>query len=280
MMTALIRLTRPYYSIPLSCGLLVISLYIVGGDVSRIGASRLFTAFVPLLFVLSAGYMLNDVCDVAVDVINSPNRMLPQGRVAPKTALAGAGLLFGCGMGLSLFFGWKFFSVLLLITIGLIIYNLFSKKMGPFKPVLVAVLTTSLYPLSFSLTEPSFTPRLNSLYIFPVWLFLTTVGYEMLKDIRDIKGDSTVKTSNIRFYCSDPRCLRSARVILAAASLLTLLPYLLGYCGYIYLISSLLAIVLASLSLMHKPVKAIRFVYAEVFLITFGSLLDLLVYGP
>ena len=37
MITALIRLTRPYYTLPLSCGLIVISSYVVGGDLSVIG---------------------------------------------------------------------------------------------------------------------------------------------------------------------------------------------------------------------------------------------------
>lgn len=280
MITALIRLTRPYYTIPLSCGLIVIGLYIAGGEFRLIGAGTLLTAFVSLLLVLSAGYTLNDVCDIPVDVINSPNRMLPKGQVTPETALASAGILSGCGVGLSVFCGWKFFLVLVFITIGLIIYNLYSKKMGLFKPVLVAVLTTSLYPLAFSLAEPSFTPRLRSLYIFPVWLFLSSVGYEMLKDIRDIRGDSTVRTADGKSYCCKPHFLWAAKVILVTASLLTPVPYLLGYCGRIYLASSLLAIVLAGLSLMHKPATAIYFVYAEVFLIAAGSLADLLVYGP
>lgn len=280
MIMALIRLTRLYYSIPLACGLIVISLYVAGGDLSLIRTDTVFSAFFSLLLVLAAGYTLNDVCDIAADVINSPDRAIPKGQVTPRTALASAGILFGGGLGLSVFCGYKFFAVLAGITLGLIVYNLYSKRMGMFKDILVAVLTTSLYPLAFSLVEPSSTPRLKSLYIFPVWLFLTTVGYEMLKDIRDIKGDRAVRKSHCNSYCSDSRFLWCARAILVAASFLTPLPFLLGYCGHIYLISSLLAITLAMLSLMHKPCIAIRFVYAEVFLITVGSLLDLLVYGP
>lgn len=278
MITALIRLTRPYYSLPLSCGLIVISMYVVGGDVSLIGIKMIY-AFLSLLFILSATYTLNDICDLAVDNINSPDRILPKRQISLKNALISSGILFLGGIGLGSLCGWKFLTLLGLVTFGLILYDLYSKKMGIFKDILVAILTTSLYPLSFALVEVSITPRLKSLYIFPIWLFLTTAGYEMLKDIRDIKGDSTVKTIKLKVDCSSPEFLLLARIILVVASLITVLPYVLGYCNLIYLISSILAIILVNLSLKQPPFKAIRFIYAEVFIITIGSLVDLLVYG-
>lgn len=279
MITALIRLSRPYYSLPLSCGLIVISSYVAGGDLSVIGL-KLVPAFLSLFFILSAAYTLNDVCDIVVDTINNPNRMLPKGHVTRKTALAGSIILFVIGIALAFFCGWRFFCVLSLVTLGLVVYNLYSKKMEIFKDILVAILTTSLYPLSLALTEPVSTPRVNALYIFPVWLFLTTAGYEMLKDIRDVKGDSILKDKQHQSYCVNPRFLLSARLIILAASLLTILPYVFGYCKLIYLASSLLAILLAILSLRQPPAKAIRFIYAEVFIITAGSWVDLLIYGP
>lgn len=279
MMTALIRLTRPYYSFPLACGLIVISLYVAGGDAQLMGDKILY-AFLALFFILSAGYTLNDVCDMTVDAVNSPGRLLPMRQLTRKTALISAGVLFALGIGLAAFCGWQFFSVLILITVGVVIYDLYSKKMGIIKPVLVAVLTTSLYPLSFALTDPNPTPRLKALWIFPMWLFLTTLGYEMLKDIRDMKGDRLARSSETGSCCADPRFLLAARGLLLAASLLTLLPYLLGYCQQIYLISSCLAVAMVSLSLKQPPVKAIPYIYAEVFLITAGSWVDLLVYGP
>jgi geranylgeranylglycerol-phosphate geranylgeranyltransferase len=279
MIMALIRLTRPYYSLPLSCGLIVISSYVVGGDLSVIGF-KLVYAFLSLFFILSAGYILNDVCDVVVDAINSPNRMLPKGQVTRKTALILSVVLFVIGIILASFCGWRFFIILSLVILGLIIYDLYSKKMGIFKDVLVAVLTTSLYPLSFALTDPALTPRLKVLFIHPVWLFLTTVGYEMLKDIRDTKGDSIIADTQLSIFRKKPIFLISARLIILIASLLTLLPYFLGYCKLVYLVSSIVAIGLAGLSWKQPPEKAIRFIYAEVFIITTGSLVDLLVYGP
>ena len=63
------------------------------------------------------------------------------------------------------------------------------------------------------------------------------------------------------------------------AGLLSMLPYLLGYCKLIYLTSSIVTIALAVWSLKLPAAKAIPLVYAGVVLITVGSLADLLVFG-
>ena len=277
MILALIKLTRPYYSLPLSCGLIAITAYITGGDFSILGA-KLVRACVSLYLVISAGYTLNDIIDKPVDAINNPNRVLTRGLIHPQTATASAGILFVSGIGLSISAGVWFGVILTLVACGLVLYDLFSKKMRFSKNIMAAVLTVSLYPLSFALAEPVSTPRLNALYIFPVWLFLTTTGYEMLKDIRDVKGDSVRNTD--RAYCESPAFLSAARIITLAAVVLSLLPYVLGYCREIYLGSSIVTIALAGLSLKLPPEKAIRPLYAGVFIISAGSLADLLVYGP
>ena len=277
MIPALIRLMRPYYSLPLSCGLVVIAAYVAGGDFASVGL--LFIPAVGSLFVvISGGYVLNDVCDRTVDAVNRPNRALPSQKITPRAAMITSVILFAAGLGVSVFCGLKFFGVLALVVAGLVLYDLYSKKMGIFKNILAATLTISLYPLSFALAEAVSTPRLNALFIFPVWLFLTTVGYEMLKDIGDVKGDS-IRKSN-RGYCEHPAFLTAARGIILAAALLSILPYILGYCRVLYLGFSIVTIGLAGWSLWLPPEKAIRPVYADVFLITVGSLADLLVFGP
>ena len=279
MITALIRLTRPYYSLPLSAGLIVITSYLVNGNLYAIGAD-LFIAFLSLYLVLSAGYILNDVCDIAVDKINCPDKILPAQKMSKSNALISVVLMFTAGLILSALCGWKFFAVMTLITISLIIYDLYSKKIWLFKNVLVAILATSLYPLAFTLADPVITPRVKVLFIHPIWFFLTTLGYEMLKDIQDTKGDSIVTKPRIAAYRAKPSFLYLARLLIVFASMLTILPWLFGYCKTIYLITSLSAIALAAAACTQKHDNAIKFIYAEVVIITLGSLADLMVYGP
>lgn len=279
MIWALVRLSRPYYSLPLSGGMIVITAYLTGGRLNTIGLSLLY-AFVSLYCTLSAGYILNDVCDIAVDKINRPGSILAADRISVRQALIGSIFLFAAGLILASLCGRRFLIVLAAIAAGIVIYDLFSKRMGLFKNVLVAILATSLYPLSFALADPVITARVKVLLIHPVWLFLTTLGYEMFKDIEDTKGDSLMVDKRIAVHRNNPVFLMSARVLIVTASLLTLLPYILGYCKLVYLVSSLAAIGLAGISARQSARNAIRFIYAEVFLITAGSLADLLIFGP
>jgi len=212
-------------------------------------------------------------------ILLRPLQMLATGRLKRRTALIWSIVLFVTGMVLGGFCGLAFFLVIAAIAGLLICYDLLSKKIGVFKDVLVAILMTSLYPLAFTLTESMQTPRLNVLYIHPIWLFLSSLGYEMLKDVRDIKGDSQVNGRDLNHY-KDKRFIIMSRVFIVAGSLVTLLPFMFGYCKQIYLVASIVAIILAIASTFHKPTVAIRYIYAEIFLITAGSMADLLVFGP
>jgi 4-hydroxybenzoate polyprenyltransferase len=279
MIIPLVRLTRPYYCLPLSAGLLVITTYVTGGRRSILDGS-LVPAFLALYSVLSAAYLLNDFCDIHADAVNHPRRVLPSKQLAPAVALIASVCLFVLGLALASFCGWGFFLLLTLVAMGLAAYDVFSKRLGMFKPIVVALLTTSLYPLAFTLSDPVVTPRLYVLWIHPVWLLATTLGYEMLKDIRDIRGDSLAGVRCGAEHRARTGFMRLARTILLAASLLTLLPYALGLCGTVYLLSSLVAIGLVLLSLRKSAVPALPYIYGSVFVIAAGSWVDLWVYGP
>lgn len=277
-MIPLLRLMRLYYSLPLAGGFIVILAYLVGNQLSDIFIESVLS-FLSLFFIISAGYVFNDACDIETDRINCPRRMLPAGRLKRETAVAWSALLLTGGLVSAACCGWMFFIGIMVVTALLVVYNMLSKRMGFFKDLLIAVLATSLYPLAFMLTEPVATPRLNVLYILPVWLFFTALGYEMLKDIRDIKGDSSMNHSNMN-HRKEVWFLSGARFYLIFAACMSMLPFFLGYCEWIYFGSSILAVILTVAAAFSKPLFAIRYIYAEVFIITAGSMADLLVYGP
>ena len=277
MIMALLKLMRLYYGLPLAGGFIVILSYFTGGNIEHI-AGKAVLAFLSLVSVISAGYILNDVCDVEIDKINCPGRMLAAGKLRRKTALIWSIAFFALGLVFGGFCSLLFFLAIAAIAGLLVFYDIFSKRIGIFKDIIVAVLMTSLYPLVLTLTEPTQTPRLNVLFIHPVWLLLSSFGYEMLKDIRDIKGDWKINGTGLN-YCNGKKFLVIARAFIIAGSLVTLLPFFLGYCKYVYLAASIGAIILAVSSAFNKPVMAVRYIYAEIFLVTSGSMADLLVFG-
>ncbi len=277
MILSVLKLMRLYYGLPFAAGFIVILSYLTGGNIYPILTKAVFT-FLSLVSVISAGYILNDVCDIEVDKINSPGRILAAGTLQKKTALIWSIVLFAIGLMLGGCCSLPFFLAITDIAVLLIFYDIFSKRIGIFKDIIIAVLMTSLYPLALTVTEPVQTPRLNVLLIHPAWLFLSVLGYEMLKDINDVKGDRQVNGKGFN-YCEDKRFLVMARVFIIAGSLITLLPYIFGYCKSIYLAASIAAILLAIISTFNKPVVAVRYIYVAVFLVTAGAMADLLVFG-
>ncbi len=276
MIKSLLRLMRLYYSLPLAGGLIVITFYVRGGNVAAI-LKELVLSFLSLACIISAGYVLNDVCDIEIDRINCPNRVIPNGKIKKKTAIFFAFILFLSGIITAGTCNTKFFVIISLVAAGLIFYDVFSKRLGVFKNILAAILVTSLYPLAFALTEPVQTLRLKSLYIFPIWLFLTTIGYQILKDIRDIKGDSNIK----RYFIVNLKLLfYLSRTIILAAGLAAFVPYIIGSCKFVYLIAAAISFILTVIAVFKKPQKAIQYIYCSVFLITAGSMADLIIFGP
>ena len=271
---------RLYYALPMAGGWLVIVLYRTGGHIHPL-PSCMFLAFASLFCVISAAYVLNDVFDVPVDAINCPRRMLPSRKVTRRAVTLWSAVLFLLGLLLAWFSGLPFFIGIILLTLGLVFYDIFSKRLGFFKDLLVAALMTSLYPLAAAFAEAAPGPRIHTLSIHPFWLFITALGYEMLKDVRDLPGDEKVQSLNsIARWSRKTWFLPAARLLIVTAAFITLLPYFLGSCKLLYLAASLTAILLASLSLRQPPAAAIPYIYAEVFLITLASLADLLLLGP
>ncbi len=69
MILALLKLMRLYYGLPLAGGFIVILSYLTGGNIDHI-LEKAVLASLSLVSVISAGYILNDVCDVEIDKIN------------------------------------------------------------------------------------------------------------------------------------------------------------------------------------------------------------------
>ncbi|MBE0535095.1 MAG: UbiA family prenyltransferase [Phycisphaerae bacterium] len=279
MIIALIRLMRLYYTVPIAAGLPVIIAYVTAGNIRPIGADVLLASF-SLGCVIAATYVLNDVCDVTADRINRPRHVLVGACVLRRTAASCSICLFAVGMIFAAACNRHFFLVMAAVCMLAVFYDLFSKRIGLFKVILVALLMTSLYPLALALAAPADSPRLNALYIFPLWLFLSALGYEMLKDIRDADGDAAVSPRSIARHSRKPGFLAAARVIALFAGALSTLPALLGCCGGIYLGTSLVAVGLMIASTFSPPARAIPLIYVQVFLVTVGSLVDLLVLTP
>lgn len=269
---ALLKLIRLHYTLPLTGGLVVIALYAAGSW----GAlpTCLPWACLSLFLMLAGTYSLNDLCDIKSDRINHPQRVLIQGQLSTRTALVSSVTFFALSLLCAMLCHAPFLLGMVLLGAGLVAYDLFSKSLGFFKAVLVALLATALYPLALSLTGFSTDTRTRTLWFHPLWFFLTSLAYEMLKDIRDIKGDRLAET-NAPSHIQQRWYHRLYPKIIWISTIFLLPPYLLGYCHTIYLFAITGAIASALFATKASTKNAIHALYLAVVLVTLGSLLDL-----
>ena len=274
----LVRLARPHYTIALPLAYLLTVWYACGGQmIGRWTSAGVSTAALSLMMVF--GYVLNDLCDVAVDRVNAPSRPLAAGRISRQAAWALAGVALVGGLALGVLSRWAFAAVLGGVAVGLTAYDLLGKRLGPGKHVAVAALTACIYPLAIAQAGGVRGSRAWTLAIFPAWLFVTAFGYELLKDLRDSVGDDRA-TGRVGHLQRRPRLWRriaSASVLLGAILLIG--PALTG-CRWVYMAVAVGAMAAAAVSVLLPIRKAIAAVYLECLLVGVAATADVIVFGP
>lgn len=228
-----------------------------------------------LFFILYAGYLMNDVCDREYDRFNGGGALAGKG-VSPVWAVRAVRVLFAAGIVSSLFVNLWFAAVILPLSGGLALYNLYSKKMGIFKEAAISLIVASIYPISLALTSGgSSSPRRDSLYIFPVWFFLNILAYEIMRDIIDSPGDKAGNGATLPLKIGEAKA-RKAAVLLALSGIpFSALPYFFGMCGSLYLAGAAAAALtlFAGVFMEHRGFS--KAVFANILLVTFFSLADL-----
>lgn len=129
----------------------------------------------------------NDSLDINEDRVSHPERPIPSGRISIKEARI-IGSVFAMisilAIGLLDAFGFVVFSSGFIIGI---LYSILSKKQFLAKNLTATVMIF----LALLLTPWVFGKSLNAmLFLFAVSVAMMLSGYEILKDIRDVKGDA------------------------------------------------------------------------------------------
>lgn len=152
-----------------------------------------FSNFSPVLFAMisasmiaGAGYVINDFFDLPIDSVNKPERVLPAGKISPKTAYIFSLILFILGIAIS-FLTQNIFCVFFAVfnSILLFLYARFFKMSFLTGNFLVAFAAGSTFIYGGLSGE-----NLINGVIVALFAFLYTLIREFIKDGEDIEGDS------------------------------------------------------------------------------------------
>lgn len=272
-----LRLCRLYYVVPMALAYALTVYYARGGAMAGEWTGMLVSTLA-LTLVLSAAYVLNDVCDVGVDRINAPHRPVAAGRVARRSATAWSLVLLAGGLLTAAAARPAFLIGLTAVAAALEVYDLTSKRLGVIKQIAVAAFMASIYPLALAQAGGATGRRAWTLAIFPVWLFATSFGYELLKDIRDLAGDRAALPAPNPLQRSPGRWRRIANVAIVLGALLLVGPRLAG-CGPVYMAVAVPAMAAAVLATLLPPRAALACIYLECMIVGLAATLDVIVYG-
>lgn len=173
-----------------------------------------------MALLAAAGNAHNDLLDLAADRINRPDRPLPSGRLAPRTAAWTAGLLYAAAFAAALPLGFPAVNLVLGMGILLAGYNLRLKAL----PLLGNLAVALLCALAVYLPEVPGRPLYTA--IPALFAFLTTVAREIAKDAEDLAGDRAVGWRTFPIACGIRATRWLTGGVLAATLLLLPAPWL------------------------------------------------------
>jgi len=142
-------------------------------------------AAISAFLIAAAGYVINDFFDIPIDSINKPDRILPAGKITPKSAYLFAVLLFILGISTS-YLTQNFYCVIIAIVNSLLLFSYAKTFKMSFLTgnILVAYTTASTFLFGGLCND-----NISNTMIIVIFAFLYTFIREIVKDGEDIEGD-------------------------------------------------------------------------------------------
>jgi len=204
------------------------------------------------IFTISASILvLNDYLDLETDIVNAPQRPIPSGIVSKNESLLFSVLLIFLGLYFSYLISIiAFITVIFLLIIGNL-YNRFFKKSGLIGNLMVSVSVGMTFIFGgISVGEP-----LNKTVIFFALIAaFIDLGEEIAADAMDIEGDRIINSKSIAIKYGRVRAVKTSSIIFLIVLVLSIIPFLLGWFPFIYLIP----IGIMDLFIAYSTIKLIK----------------------
>ncbi|MBE0645998.1 MAG: geranylgeranylglycerol-phosphate geranylgeranyltransferase [Bacteroidetes bacterium] len=222
----LVALMRPVNAVVAFVGIAA-ACVIAGAGWSDLG--RIATAAAAGMLLGSAGNIINDVYDQAIDRINKPRRAVAAGIVSPRAAVIWAVVCAVAGLTLSIPLG----STALLIAAGsavlMYLYSASLKRVPLLGNITVGVLTGAAFifgGVAFGNPAAGIVPAL--------FAFFFNAAREILKDVEDMRGDGAHAVRTFPLIAGESAALTFVSVLLVLVMLGSALPFLLSFYSSLY----------------------------------------------
>jgi geranylgeranylglycerol-phosphate geranylgeranyltransferase len=259
-----------YFSLIRVPNCLIIGVAVLVGEAIGLGnlpsLSQAIFGFLTASLLLAGTMVLNDIQDVQIDRVNSPDRPIPSGRVQIREAYAFSIVLSALAIVSSAILGTLTLLTALVALALMAYYNTRGKKTGLLGNAVV----------SFNVALPFFFGGLavNSLrpllFIFFLLAFLANMAREVAKGISDVAGDKTRGVRTVAVTMGFKPAARISASLFVIAVLLSFIPPLFHWVTPYYYPAVLIAdlgFLFSSYRLLRDPnQKTVRSVKTQVLL--------------
>ena len=226
-MNKYLRLFRFENGLMGAIGVLISCFIAAGYDVVDHTVNVCIACIVVIVFV-AGGNSLNDYIDREIDGTAHPDRPLPSGEMAPKTALA-------CGIGglvaaivLSILLPPQATVIVAICAVLMVSYETVLKQRGFVGNVCIALLTGMIFIFAGSVVGDY-----SRVWILAILAALVSVGREIAKDIEDKKSDEGTR-STLPMLMGDRNAAIIAALFFIIGPVLSFIPLLNGTFGVLY----------------------------------------------
>ncbi|RLE94941.1 MAG: hypothetical protein DRN04_01485 [Thermoprotei archaeon] len=187
---------------------------------SNVSVLKITIAVVVPLFIEMGLFALNDYFNIEEDKINAPDRPLVRGDISPKAALTLgiAALLIGYTAALLAILEGRMLSIVLITLIIIIgvLYDARIKTLGLIGNLIVSFSTASTFIYGALLAKSIVDINMATWIIF-ITAFLSCLGREILKGVRDYLGDKKAGVLTLAVKYGTQRAVAISSILIVSA---------------------------------------------------------------
>jgi geranylgeranylglycerol-phosphate geranylgeranyltransferase len=187
-------------------------------------------AVVTTVLAVAAGNAINDYFDREIDAVNRPDRPIPRGAVAPRTALAAAVAWFVVAVAVAALLPPLALGIAAVNLVALVTYTSLFKGTPGLGNALVAYLVGSTFLFGGAAVG---SPR--AVVVLAALAGLSTFTREVIKDVEDVAGDREEGLATLPIAVGERRALWIGAAALLVAVAVSPLPFVAGTLGAAYL---------------------------------------------
>jgi len=231
---------------------LIRPLLVLNDSVTSLSTVQFTILVLSTILVAAAGYVINDIKDIKVDIINKPEKVIINNQVSRANGLklyvglTAVGILMGMYLAYSI--NIVAMGAIHFLSAGLLFfYSTSYKKIFLLGTFIISIITAlSIFiVLLFDMNALHNTVVVKFVSVFALFSFLMSFVREILKDIEDIEGDRFQKAATLPLVTGINTSKNVTAVLIGI-----IITLLLVFCRYLYYIVDYISLAYVCIALV------------------------------